>query len=334
MTLPRPLAMVLWPASLLYGLVASARTTLYAKGWLKQKRLKGAVISVGNLSVGGTNKTPMVIWLAEKLTQEGKRVAILSRGYRGTAGSSDEIELMRARLQNRARFGVSKDRYSQGRAIESHEPVDVFLLDDGFQHLQLARDLDIVLMDASRPIGGQLLLPAGPLREKASALTRADIIVFTRTENAPGAAEAIQRMSSLPVFAASTHLQGFRPLGVDVPLVDSVRLGTGPFFAFCGLGNPEAFVRDLKRWGVPVAGQMFFTDHHRYSVDDAKTIVRAAARAGAKALLTTEKDSWNSIDAKFTGLPVFVSVIDLQITGEAALLSAIDHSLRARGAVA
>lgn len=333
MTLSRPLRILLWPASLLYGLVASMRVGVYSRGWLKQKRLKGAVISVGNISVGGTGKTPMVIWLAEKLSLEGKQVAILSRGYRGTLGSSDEIELMRARLQNRVRFGVGKDRCAKGRAVESSEPVDVFLLDDGFQHLQLARDLDIVMVDASRPIGGEFLLPAGPLREHTSALTRADIIVFTRTDNAPGAAEAIQRMSNLPVFAASTHLLGFRSLGVEAPLVDPVGLGPGPFFAFCGLGNPEAFVRDLKRWGVPVVGQMFFADHHRYSVDDTKAIVQAAASAGAKALLTTEKDSWNLIDVTFTGLPVFVSVIELQISGEAAFLSAIDHALRARGAL-
>jgi len=132
--------MLLWPLSLLYGAIVRLRTWLYAKGLLKQKRLKSPVVSVGNLTVGGTGKTPMVIWLAEQFLAEGKRVAILSRGYRGTNGTSDEIELMKFRLQGRAAFGVGKDRFTEGQRIESQQPVDVFLLDDGFQYLQLARD--------------------------------------------------------------------------------------------------------------------------------------------------------------------------------------------------
>jgi tetraacyldisaccharide 4'-kinase len=105
---------LLWPLSLLYGAVVRARLWLYANGWLKQKRLKGTVISVGNLTVGGTGKTPMVIWLAEKFLAEGKRVAILSRGYRGTDGTSDEIELMKFRLQGRVTFGVGENRFAEG----------------------------------------------------------------------------------------------------------------------------------------------------------------------------------------------------------------------------
>src|SRR5881296_3505048 len=138
--------MLLRPLSLLYGAIVWFRARLYAKGLLKQKRLKAPVVSVGNLTVGGTGKTPMVIWLAERFLAEGKRVAILSRGYRGTNGTSDEIELMKFRLQGRAAFGVGKDRFAGGHRIESEQPIDVFILDDGFQHLQLARDLNILLM--------------------------------------------------------------------------------------------------------------------------------------------------------------------------------------------
>src|SRR5689334_19993639 len=135
---------LLWPLSLLYGAAARARVRMYQKGWLNQKRLKGTVISVGNLTVGGTGKTPMVLWLAEKFLAEGKCVAILSRGYRGSNGTSDEIELLKRRLGNRVLFGVGKDRYAQGRRLEAQNTVDVFLLDDGFQHLQLARDLNLL----------------------------------------------------------------------------------------------------------------------------------------------------------------------------------------------
>jgi len=331
MTVSRPLRILLWPASKLYGVGVSIRTRLYAHGWVKQRHLKAAVISIGNLSVGGTGKTPLVIWLAEKLLDRGHRVAILTRGYRGTAGSSDEVELMRSRLQNRVIFGVGKNRFAEGQRIESRQAIDIFLLDDGFQHLQLARDFDIVLMDASRPVT-QPLLPAGPMRESLSALVRAGIIIFTRTENTAGAKEAIQRLSNLPVFAASTRLLGFRCVDGDGSLQAFADPGSGPFFAFCGIGNPEAFVRDLQRWGAAPAGQMFFADHHRYTLEDVRAIDQAARGVGAKGLLTTEKDFCNLTGVALPALPVYVSVIDLKVDGEIAFLSAIDHLLQARGA--
>ncbi|HTC66215.1 MAG TPA: tetraacyldisaccharide 4'-kinase [Candidatus Acidoferrum sp.] len=330
MTLSRPLQVLLWPASKLYGVGVSVRTRLYAHGWIKQKRLNAAVISVGNLSVGGTGKTPLVIWLAEKLLEQGQRVAILTRGYRGSAGSSDEVALMRSRLQNRVIVGVGKNRFAEGKRMESHQAIDIFLLDDGFQHLKLARDLDIVLMDASRSMT-QPLLPAGPMREPLSALARAGIIIFTRAENAAGAKEAIQRLTNLPIFAASTRLLGFRCVGGDGALQTVADLGGGPFFAFCGIGNPEAFESDLQRWGIMPAGHMYFADHHRYTLEDVQAIERAASRLGAKSLLTTEKDSWNLKEVQFSAMPVFVSVIDLEMSGETEFLAAINGALQARG---
>src|ERR1700688_3121257 len=271
MTLSRPLRILLWPASKLYGVGVSIRARLYAHGWLKQKHLKATVISVGNLSVGGTGKTPLVIWLAEKLLGQGQRVAILTRGYRGTAGSSDEVEVMRLRLRNRVVFGVGKNRFAEGQRIESHQAIDIFLLDDGFQHLELARDLDIVLMDASCPMAHPLL-PAGPMREPLSALARAGIIIFSRTENTAGAKEALRRLSNLPIFSASTRLVGFRRLDDKGPLQTVAELGSDPFFVFCGIGNPEAFVRDLQRWGITPAGQMFFADNHQSQLETAQVL--------------------------------------------------------------
>src|SRR5271168_1660357 len=117
MNLPVALRLLLWPLSVVYGAMVRVRAGLYARGWFAAKRLKGAVISVGNLTVGGTGKTPMVIWLAERFLARGKRVAILSRGYRGANGTSDEIELMKARLGERVVFGVGKDRFAEGRKI-------------------------------------------------------------------------------------------------------------------------------------------------------------------------------------------------------------------------
>src|SRR5216683_2170364 len=283
MNLPPLLRILLWPLSLLYAAAMWLRAWLYTRGWLKQDRLDARVVSVGNLTVGGTGKTPMVIWLAEKFLAEGKRVAILSRGYRGVNGTSDEIELMKFRLQDRVSFGVGGDRFAQGHRLESQQSIDVFLLDDGFQHLQLARDLDILLMDASRPLAGETLLPAGRLREPLAAMSRANLIIFTRAETASGTLEAIRKLNQYPVFAASTRLLGFRRFGGDTVLLPASEIGAGPFFAFCGLGNPDAFLRDLRTWELPICGQMIFPDHHRYTDRDIVEIAKAAKTSGAKA---------------------------------------------------
>src|SRR5579859_3965253 len=189
---------LLWPLSLLYGAAVRARAWMYQKGWLKQKRLKGTVVSVGNLTVGGTGKTPMVIWLAEKFLAEGKRVAILSRGYGGSGGTSDEIELMRERLRGRALFGVGKNRYDAGQRLEA-EGVDIFLLDDGFQHLQLARDVDLVLVDRLQAQSNEKLLPAGRLREPSSALNRADLVVYTRMDGVKQTVRLVQQLKKFPI---------------------------------------------------------------------------------------------------------------------------------------
>lgn len=318
---------LLWPLSVAYAAVVRVRAWLYAQGWLRQRRLKGTVISVGNLTAGGTGKTPMVIWLAEKFLAEGKRVAILSRGYRGANGTSDEIELMKFRLHGRVVFGIGKNRFAEGHRLESQQPIDVFLLDDGFQHLQLARDLNILLMDASRPLTGESLLPAGRLREPLAAMSRANLIIFTRAETASGTLEAIGKLDQYPVFAASTRLLGFRRFGGEITPLSANEIGAGPFFAFCGLGNPDAFLRDLGNWGLAVCGQAIFPDHHRYTQGDILEVGRAGKQAGAKAFVTTEKDSQNLGGLKFEEAPIYIAVIDLVVTPEADFRNILDQTL-------
>src|ERR1700694_4485752 len=134
MNVPPLFRNLLWPLSLLYGVGVRARVWLYANNWFKQKRLKAAVISVGNLTVGGTGKTPMVIWLAEKFLSDGERVAILSRGHRGTNGTSDEIELMKSRLRGRVLFGVGKNRFAEGHPLASQQPLAFFFFCWGVSH--------------------------------------------------------------------------------------------------------------------------------------------------------------------------------------------------------
>lgn len=327
MTLPPLLRLLLWPLSVLYGAVTEWRARLYEKGTLRQKRLDRPVISVGNLTVGGTGKTPMVIWLAERLLAEGKRVGILSRGYKGNDGTSDEIELMKHRLQQRAVFGVGPDRYEEGKKLEAK--VDVFLLDDGFQHLQLARDANVLLLDAAQPLAKQAMLPTGRLREPISAMARADLLVFTRIETVPGTAAAVEKFQDYPVFSAATKLLGYRRLDQADKLVSVEELGPGPFYAFCGIGNPLAFFQDLKNWNLTLAGQSEFPDHHRYDQRDAMELQSAAATAGAKALVTTEKDAQNLAGVYFAELPVYIAIIDLLISKEVAFLELIHQKLAA-----
>ena len=332
MNAPRLRRFVFWPLSLLYGIVARTRLWLYDKGWLKQKRLNATVISVGNLTTGGTGKTPMVIWLAEKFIADGKRVGILTRGYRGSRGTSDEVEIMKRHLGGRALFGVGKDRFAEGRRLEQ-QGIDVFLLDDGFQHRRLARDYDILLVDSTRPVREQALLPAGSLREPVSALNRADLVIFTRANHTPGVISAMQHLPQFPVFPGRTKLLGFRCIGGDRTAALSPDQAAGPFFAFCGIGNPEGFFRDLLEWKIAVSGQTKFRDHHRYTTRDVLQIESAATEAGSKAFVTTEKDEHNLGGLKFTR-PVYVAVITMEIPDEEEVLNRIKNKIRPQRGVA
>lgn len=331
MNLPRGLRIVLWPFSKLYGLYVRWRLASYARGLLKPRRLKATVISVGNLTVGGTGKTPMILWLAEKFLAEGKRIAILSRGYRGSRGSSDEIELLKRRLGGRVLFGVGPDRLASGSRLESNNAIDIFLLDDGFQHLQLARDLDIVMLDGSRKLKDEWLLPAGPLREPIEACRRADILVVSRKFERP-VIEA-RDAHTFSIFYAQTRLLGFRAFGSRSETKYLSEIGSGPFLAFCGIGNPEAFFDDLSRWHVPVTEKKSFLDHHKYSSRELEHLQSRAEASHATALVTTEKDAENLPHAN-PRLPIWIAVIDLVFTAESELLAAIDRKLAARGAAA
>src|SRR5260370_1392622 len=205
MRVPRALGIVLWPLSLGYGAVARLRAWMYVNGWLKQERLRGIVISVGNMTVGGTGKTPMVIWLADRFLAEGKSVAVLSRGYRGSSGTSGEIELMKRRLCGRVLFGVGKNRLAGGRRPVDNG-VDIFVLEDGFQHLPLARDVDIVLVDSTRPLHEEFVLPAGRLREMCCAIYRALMVVFSRTEQLKSNVRSISNFRQFAYYPSKYQL--------------------------------------------------------------------------------------------------------------------------------
>jgi tetraacyldisaccharide 4'-kinase len=317
---------LLWPLSLPYAAIARLRARAYRQGLLRQRRLEEAVISVGNLTVGGTGKTPMVLWIAERLLAEGKSVGILTRGYRGkpvsasaaksqttndsaAISTSDELRLLQSRLENRALFGVGPDRYKNGLALAARG-VDWFILDDGFQHLQLARDVDIVLIDASKPFGGGHLLPAGRLREPRAAIKRADLVVITRSNHAPAIESIVRRHSAAPIFYARTTLASvYSPSNSQLTAAEA---RSKILFAFCGIGNPAAFIADLRDWGFRVAGLKSFPDHHRYSPSDIAAIEKQAREAGATGLICTEKDRFNLEQAQ-PSMNLWVCSISLHI---------------------
>ena len=313
-----PLETLLWPLTLPYGAAARLRLAAYRAGLLRAKRMEGIVISVGNLTVGGTGKTPMVLWIAQRLVADGKKVGILTRGYRGeqTPGgsTSDEVQMLRARLGDSVAFGVGADRWASGRELV-RRGVEWFILDDGFQHLQLARDVDIVLIDATNPFGGGHLLPAGRMREPRSALARADIIVITRSDHAPAVEAVIRRESSAPIFYAHTQLDAIKSYADGQVGAEIAPEQTGRVFAFCAIANPNAFLADLRRWGVQIAGHRFFPDHHRYTQQDGEAILRDARAAGASGVICTEKDLPNLHGIQHR-LPAFSCSISLRVDRE------------------
>ncbi|HKQ86045.1 MAG TPA: tetraacyldisaccharide 4'-kinase [Candidatus Acidoferrales bacterium] len=306
---------LVWPLTVPYGTVTRLRARGYEIGLLKSKRLNARVISVGNLTVGGTGKTPMVLWIAERLLGEGKKTGILTRGYHGTTGpdgaTSDEVQLLKARLGDRIAMGVGADRYARGSELVARG-IEWFVLDDGFQHLQLARDVDVVLIDAMNPFGGGRLLPAGFLREPKTALRRADIIVITRSGRAPAVEAAVRRETDAPIFYTRPWLDSVWLVADDarVEIKDARRR---KWFAFCGVGNPAAFVSDLREWGFQICGPRFFRDHHRYTRSEIDELAGQARTAGADGLLCTEKDRFNLPSMQSLPMDIAYCRISMQI---------------------
>ena len=281
------------PIGGLYGLTMAARNAAYDRGRLRAHRLAVPVICVGNLSVGGTGKTPMVIWLCRYLERLGRRPGILSRGYKAQGEDNDETRLLREALPETP-VVVDADRVRGGRRAMEKAGCDVLVLDDGFQHRRLARDLDIVLVDATRPFTMDVVLPAGRLRERPTGLRRAGAVVLTRTDLAGETATtvleaAVRNLTPRAVVAWSRHEPAalLGAYGEEYPLD---WLKGRAVLAFCGLGNPQAFVGTLEGLGVQVVGRRDFPDHHHYSPGDLAALTEQASRQGAQGLVTTEKD--------------------------------------------
>jgi tetraacyldisaccharide 4'-kinase len=219
---------------------------------------------------------------------------------------------MQARLGDRVKFGVGADRFARGQEL-ANRGVNWFVLDDGFQHLQLERDVDIVMIDATNPFGGGHLLPAGRLREPKTALARADLIVVTRSSHSPAVEAAVQRETNAPIFYAQAELDSVYSPG-SAPL-ESHDAREQDLFAFCGIGNPAAFVADLRSWGFRIVGHKFFTDHHRYTATDIREIESDARAARAGGLICTEKDRFN-FPCSSAAMDLWVCAISLRVERE------------------
>ena len=356
--LATPLRFLLIPLSWFYTASIQLRNILYTHGVFKARRLPCRVISVGNIVAGGTGKTPAVITIVKHLQREGMRVAILLRGYKRRARekvtivsdgekvctppieSGDEADMM-ARHLSGVPIIVGKCRYLAGQIALERFKVDILLLDDGFQHRQLARDVDILTIPATHPFGSpEKLLPAGTLREPPAALQRADLILLTHADT-PDVSAHIKKLvkplapnaSVLESIHQPTHLY---PLAISnqpsaistkpslptaeirdpkaIP-TDMKELKGKRILAVCGIGNPDAFVATLMRCSVASVELLAFPDHHVYTETDKQRIDTAFQEAGADLIVTTQKDEQKL--ARFAdnwNLPIVVLAVALVVT--------------------
>lgn len=316
-----------------YGVVVRARAALYRHGWLPSRKLPCRVVSVGNLTVGGTGKTPVVIALVDQLLARGLRVAVLSRGYRRRsrepallvsdgrtmlaepAEAGDEPYLIAARCP-RAVVAVGPDRYRLGRWVLERHSVDCFVLDDGFQHLALDRDADLLLVDASDPAGLQALLPAGRLREPLAAASRATALLLTRADVGDwrDIAETIAQATGRPVQPIVSRFRAEALVHVATGEVRPADMLTGRrILAFSGVGHPASFRGLLERLGGRLGDEVVFADHHDYTAADLATVRARARRSGAELVVTTEKDAGKVAPLVEPGEPVWAVRLDLDI---------------------
>lgn len=279
-----------------YRGAVAVRNSMFDAGWKTVQRAILPVVSVGNLTTGGTGKTPIVAFIVQSLQHHGQRPAMISRGYGSVDGQPNDEKLVLERLCPGVPHEQHASRYQAAQIVAAGNSVDVIVMDDGFQHRQLHRDLDIVLIDATNPFGYGHLLPRGLLREPVSALRRADIVMITRADMVP--VEQLDEMKR-QVCRASEKLTDriyrveFRATGLIDGAGQRFPLNqfTGqPIMLVSGIGNPNAFEATCRRSGILIAGTQCFPDHHLYSANDLQQINLQSRRCGASRVVTTLKD--------------------------------------------
>lgn len=315
--------LLLWPLSLLYGAVVQLRAALYRVGLKSSYRAAVPVISVGNLTVGGTGKTPVVDAVVRKLVEKGLRVAVVSRGYGGTyrdavgcvaagdgrlamsAGEAGDEPCLLARRNPTLRVYVARTRALGVQAAEQ-AGAQVVVLDDGFQHLAVQRDLDIVLLDSRAPFGNGCLLPAGPLRESPLALRRAGLVVMTHAE------ERGELRFDGPVIRCR-HRLADRLLTLDGRVLPWSVVDGENVVAFAGIARPDDFFAALRARGAVMTATLALDDHAPYRGEELNRLVQSCQNV--KFLITTEKDAVK-LDAAVFPCPCLVAPLALEFDDE------------------
>lgn len=325
----------LGPISVLWSLVAKLRRSAHGKGLLTSRQLSLPVISVGNLTAGGTGKTPAVAWIVESLAEQGLTSAVLTRGYRRKApdrvtlhpaSSSADPLLMGDEPAMLARhfvtaapntvFAIGPDRYRAGKEVERQKSIRFLVLDDGFQHLRLRRSLNIVLVDCSNPFGNGFCLPLGRLREPIESLRHADVALLTRARPGSAHTKLCERLREI-----NPGIQIFRSRMsicrlVDVSTGDAADLGSlrgKRVGVFCGIGNPASFHRQVSDTGAEIVFTRDFRDHYRYAQTDLDSLTKAATTFNAGALVTTAKDA---VNLSGLALPMRLYVLEIELTAD------------------
>jgi tetraacyldisaccharide 4'-kinase len=309
------LRLLLNVAAVFYGVGIRLRNWLYggeqaksyavtAAGLVISDRTQAAVpvISVGNITVGGTGKTPLVIWLCNLFREQDVNCAILTRGYKAAKNESDEPGMLVKNCPG-STVVVNPDRLAGAiEAVKKHK-AQILIMDDGFQHRRLHRDIDIVTIDAMQPFGYGKLLPAGLLREPVSALKRAQVVILTRCDlvsknNLAELTAAINRINPDVIIAQTKHNPLFAVSGEkQIPLEE---LKDKKTYVFCGIANPEAFLATVRLIGANIVGSKIYDDHYNYTGNDVNDIYRDAAKSCAQMILTTEKD-YNKVPQPASG---------------------------------
>lgn len=344
---------LLYVPAKLYELGVRLRIALYETNYLTSHHLNAPVISVGNLTVGGTGKTPLVSFLARYLRDEGHHVAILSRGYKrasrgrvevsnerevlcGPREAGDEPYLLATQCAG-VRVMVDEDRYAAGRWLEEQTPVSVMILDDGFQHLGLARDLNLALIDATESFGEDEMVPFGRMREPLTSLRRADAVIVTRADQ-PFDQQAVKTIIATycrpetPIFYAYHDVTGLRRLG-GAEIVAPTTFTRRRVAAVSGIARPERFVDDLLHFGMIISLRRDFADHHRYTQEEFLEVVNEARAAEAEAIMVTEKDAMNlpAEGLSASALPIYAAQIEFRCEEEIALKGLVLRSMLRRG---
>ncbi|QDU78888.1 Tetraacyldisaccharide 4'-kinase [Polystyrenella longa] len=307
---------VLYICSFFYGTVVWFRNFSYDVKWLRAQKSDCAVVSVGNITAGGTGKTPVVAYIANWFERKGFSVVIVSRGYHQLAESVNDEKLVLDRLCPGIPHILNKNRVEAAKqAIEEYD-AEVVVLDDAFQHRRIYRDLNLVLLDLSAPFGYDYLLPRGLLREHPEGLKRADLVMLTRVNQTERGlvTEVQQKQQSFRQASATTRQEKDDLAAVEVSFpperflnasgvsTELDKLQLAPVAAFCGIGNPEAFRQSLEKLGLEVAYFRAFPDHHHYREEELDEVAHDAKQAGCSQILTTlkdlvkiEKDKWGKL---------------------------------------